>query len=57
MGDKMDKTNKQTIECSVFDCRHCNPLDELCDLSSIKVASCGQGFKKESTLCDSYKKR
>ncbi len=56
MGDFM-KDDKQTINCSVYDCKHCNVDDNKCVLKEIKVANCNHNNDKEATMCDSYKKR
>ncbi len=56
MGDFM-KDDKQTINCSVYDCKHCNVDDNKCVLKEIKEANCNHNNDKEATMCDSYKKR
>lgn len=53
----MKKEERQTINCTVYDCKHCNCDDSCCELNEIKVCNCGDDEKKEATMCDSYKKR
>ena len=48
---------KQKINCDVFDCKHCNCDDCLCELEKIRVCNCNYNCDKESTMCDSYDKR
>lgn len=51
------KYEKQKINCTVYDCKHCDCDCDCCKLEEIKVCSCDQDEKKEATMCDSYKKR
>lgn len=51
------KDEKQVINCSVYDCKHCNVDDKKCELKEIRVANCSSENDKEATMCDSYKKR
>lgn len=51
------KKENQIIKCNVYDCKHCNCDDNVCNLRSIKVCNCNNSSEKESTMCDSYKKR
>lgn len=51
------KKNKQTIDCTVHDCKYCNCECDLCELDSINVCNCGCDGKKENTMCGSYKKK
>lgn len=60
MGENMGKNNKlgkQSIECTVYDCKHCNYKDDCCELEKIKVCDGKNKDSKESTMCDSYDKR
>lgn len=54
---KDNKMGKQAIECTVYDCRHCNYKDDYCELDKIKVCDRKGQDSKESTMCDSYDKR
>ena len=54
LGDIMAKKN---IKCTVFDCKNCICDEEVCNLDEIKVCNCADDETKESTMCDSYKKR
>lgn len=54
---KNNKSEEQTIKCSVEDCRYNDCAYGCCDLNEIKVCSCGDEEKKEATMCNSYKKR
>ena len=56
IGDNMENKS-QKIECNVFDCKHCNCDDCVCNLKEIKVCNCGHNEDKESTMCNSYKQR
>jgi len=56
MGDNMKK-NEQKIKCDVFECRHCICDECICNLDEIKVSNCNNNKDKESTMCDSFKKR
>jgi len=47
---------RQKINCTVYDCKHCDPDRECCNLKQIKVACCRADDEKESTMCDNYKK-
>lgn len=48
---------KQKINCSVESC-HYNEDHQKCSLGEIKVCSCNEDDgKKDSTICDSFKKR
>lgn len=49
--------NKQNIKCNVFNCKHCNCDNCICELNEIKICNCNDSKDKESTMCDSYKKR
>lgn len=51
------KKETQKIECNVFDCKHCNCDDCVCNLKEIKICHCAHNEDKESTMCDSYKQR
>jgi hypothetical protein len=48
---------KQLIKCNVYNCAHCICDNNLCNLEEIKVSDCNNEEKKESTICDSYRKR
>jgi len=48
---------KQIIKCNVYDCKYCNIDNISCDLKQIKVSNCNNKLTKESTMCDSYKRR
>lgn len=47
---------KQKINCTVYDCKHCDVMNDECQLKQIKVACCKGDTDKESTMCDSYAK-
>ncbi len=47
---------KQKINCTVYDCKFCDVMNDACQLKQIKVACCHGDSEKESTMCDSYKK-
>lgn len=47
----------QKIDCNVFDCKHCDCDRCACLLEEIKVCTCNSHETKESTMCDSYRKR
>lgn len=47
---------KQKINCSVYDCKFCDVMKDLCQLKQIKVACCRGDSAKESTMCDNYEK-
>ena len=47
---------RQKIKCDVYDCRHCDIMNEACALKEIKVGRCKEDKAKESTMCDSYDK-
>ncbi len=47
---------RQKINCTVYDCKHCDPDRDCCCLKQIKVACCRADDEKESTMCDNYKK-
>ncbi len=49
--------NNQMIKCDVFDCKHCNCDDKVCNLKEIKICNCSHDENKEATMCDSYKTR
>lgn len=51
------KEDTQSIKCSVYDCEHCNCDFNMCRLKEIKVSNCANNKDKESTMCDSFKKR
>lgn len=48
---------KQQINCTVHDCKHCNYEKDQCKLEQIKVCNCMNEKEKEATMCDNYKKR
>lgn len=54
---KDSKIGKQAIECTVYDCTHCNYNEDHCELSKIKICDLKGKKSKESTMCDSYDKR
>ena len=54
-GIYMEK--KQTIKCNVYDCKHCDVDNIVCNLKEIKVSNCNHNLNKESTMCESYKTR
>lgn len=54
-GDSMK--DKQTIECSVYNCKYCVCDCNLCNLKKIKVALCASDDNKQATMCDSFKER
>ena len=47
----------QTIKCNVYDCKHCDVDNIVCNLKEIKVSNCNHNLNKESTMCASYKTR
>lgn len=49
--------NKQTIDCTVHDCKYCNCECNKCKLNCIKIANCKGDGTKETTMCADYKKR
>lgn len=49
--------DKQKINCTVYDCKHCDCDCDSCNLKTIKVCCCASDNEKEATMCDSYKKR
>lgn len=51
------KEKKQSINCDVHDCKHCECSENVCALHEIKVCSCSPEEEKEATMCNSYKKR
>lgn len=53
----MKKDEKKQINCSVYDCKHCNCECDKCKLEEIKVCNCEGCGEKKTTMCDSYKKR
>ena len=55
MGDNMNK--KQSIDCSVHDCKYCDCSCDKCKLNCIKVCNCGHDETKENTMCDSFRKK
>lgn len=48
---------KQLVKCDVYDCKHCLCDDKLCNLDTVKISNCSDEESKDSTICDSYKKR
>lgn len=48
--------NNQKINCTVYDCKHCDVMNDSCMLNQIKVACCRANDEKESTMCDNYVK-
>lgn len=46
----------QKINCTVYDCKHCDVMNDACKLNQIKVACCRATDEKESTMCDNYVK-
>lgn len=48
--------NNQKINCTVYDCKHCDVMKDSCMLNQIKVACCRANDEKESTMCDNYVK-
>ena len=46
----------QKINCTVYDCKHCDVMKDACKLNEIKVACCQGNSEKESTMCDNYSK-
>ena len=52
-----NKDEKQQINCSVHDCKHCDCEKDCCSLKEIHVCNCHGEDKKETTMCDSYDKR
>ncbi len=55
LGDKMKK--EQTINCSVYDCKHCDCECDMCKLKKVKICNCHGDGEKETTMCDSYKEK
>ncbi len=55
-GENMNELN-QKIKCDVFDCKHCNCDDKVCNLKEIKVCNCSHDDTKEATMCYSFKSR
>ncbi|MDD3453474.1 MAG: DUF1540 domain-containing protein [Bacilli bacterium] len=49
--------NKQTIKCTVEDCKYCDCDKDTCMLNKIKVCNCDGSGIKETTMCDSYKEK
>ena len=49
--------DEQLINCSVYDCKHCNTEYDKCKLESINVCNCHGDGNKESTMCNSYKRK
>ena len=47
----------QKINCNVYDCTFCNCKHDKCSLQEINVCNCKDELTKDSTMCDSYKKR
>lgn len=56
MGEDMDKIYyNQNISCNVFNCVHCNDLEEKCMLSNIKINTKVRNASKEKeTFCESF---
>ena len=54
-GIYMEKN--QTIKCNVYDCKHCDVDNIVCNLKEIKVSNSSHNLNKESTMCASYKTR
>lgn len=50
------RMKEQKINCTVYDCKHCDVMKDLCTLKQIKVACCRALDEKESTMCDNYVK-
>ena len=48
MGDNMNK--KQSIDCSVHDCKYCDCSCDKCKLNCIKVCNCGHDETKENKV-------
>ena len=48
---------KQNIKCNVYDCKHCDVNNIVCNLKEIKVSNSSHNLNKESTMCASYKAR
>ena len=48
---------KQIIKCNVYDCKYCDVDNISCSLKQIKVSNYNNNLNKESTMCDSYKRR
>ena len=40
----------QKINCTVYDCKHCDVMNDACKLNQIKVACCRATDDKESTI-------
>lgn len=53
----MEREKSQKIDCTVHDCKHCDCRCDKCQLNGIKVCNCHGDGEKETTMCDSYKKR
>ena len=51
------KNNNQTIKCNVYDCRNCDYKHNICNLKEIKICNRNSNDEKESTMCNSYKRR
>lgn len=47
----------QIIKCNVYDCKFCDTDSISCTLKKIKVSNCNHNNDKESTMCDSFKRR
>lgn len=54
-GDNMEK--KQTIGCSVHDCKFCLCDKDMCNLNNIKICNCKGHGDMEKTMCESYEKK
>lgn len=52
----MDKIYyNQNIDCNVFNCIHCNEVEEKCMLSSIKIKrQIKNATKEKETFCESF---
>ena len=48
---------KQTIGCTVHDCKHCECDKDKCNLNNIKVCNCNGCGNMECTMCGSYEKK
>lgn len=48
---------EQTINCSVYDCKHCDCECDMCKLKKVKICNCHGDGEKETTMCDSYKEK
>ena len=51
------KEINNNIKCSVHDCKYCDFKINYCTKKQIKICNCSLEDSKESTMCDSYKKR